>query len=301
MAILDYYKDVSTAIDYYLSDVKTSKIGGIKTIELEDLYRIAKKLGFENQMRNTQVLAIGPFKKVEFVSMGLQNFNNETLKRIADIWIRHCKKVPGAFPGNVASLNSFETIGETIMIRYNEATFDQYIGTKRNGFSVLDLENPSYNKKVCLPISMGATTVTSDGKIPVGIRGKQKVSIAQGKAVSLPSGFLDPKEHIDHKKNLSIETLVKAELKEELKEKQLIKLEILGIIQVPDTRQPMFVIELKIPSTGEEIKQRLQKEIEMEEIDEIVFIKDNIEAVRDAGLNWTIDSMVKFAFHFAKQ
>ena len=271
----------------------------MKKINLEDLSRVAKELGFEKQVRNTQILAIGPFKKVEFTPMGLQNFNNETLERIADVWEKHCQQVPDAFPGKVASLNSFETKKKRITIHYNDATFDQYIGTKRNGFSFLDLKNPLYNKNVCLPISMGATTITADGKIPIGIRGKRKVSITRGKAVSMPSGFGDPTEHIDQNGNFSLETIVKAELEEELYGEQSKKMEILGMIQIPDLKQPMFIVEIEIPSTSGEIKQRLAKISEMDEMDEILFVDNNIEAVRDAELNWTIDSMVKFAFHFA--
>ena len=271
----------------------------MEKIKLEDLSRVAKKLGFEKQVRNIQILAIGPFEKVEFTPMGLQNFNNETLERIADAWKKHEQEVPGAFPGRVASLNSFEMSGKTMSIRYNEATFDQYIGTKRNGFSFLDLKNLPYNKNVRLPISIGATTVTADGKIPVGIRGKRKVSITQGKAVSMPSGFGNPTKHIDQNGNFSLEAIIEAELEEELYGEQLKKMKVLGMIQIPDLKQPMFIVELEISSTSEEIRQRLAKISEMDEIDEMLFVDNSIEAVRTAKLNWTIDSMVKFAFHFA--
>ena len=273
----------------------------MRKINLEDLIRVAKELGFEKQVRNTQILTIGPFTKVEFRSIGLQNFNNETLERIADAWAKHCQQVPKAFPGKVASLNSFETKEKEIIIYYNDATFDQYIGTQENGLPILDLKNPPYNKEVCLPISMGATTITADGKIPVGIRGKRKVSVTQGKAVSIPSGFSNLDKHTDSKGNFSLKALAKAELKEELfGENHWNKMEILGMIQIPDLRQPMFIVELEIPSTSEEIKQRLAKISEMDEMDEILFVDNNVEAVRNAEVNWTVDSMVKFAFHFAK-
>ena len=271
----------------------------MKKINLEGLYKVAKELGFEKQMRDTQVLAIGPFERVESAPMGSQNFNNGTLERIADVWKKHCQQVPCAFPGKVASLNSFEIKEKGITILYNDATFDQYIGTKEEAPAMLDLKNPPYNKNVCLPISMGATTITADGKIPVGIRGKRKVSITQGKAVSMPSGFSDLDKHADNEGNFSLKDLVKAELKEELYGEQLKKMKVLGIIQIPDLRQPMFIIELEIPSTSEEIKQRLAKISEMDEMDEILFVDNNVEAVRDAKLKWTLDSMVKFAFHFA--
>lgn len=272
----------------------------------EEEIRIAKKLGFEEEIKKIQFLAIGPWKEVLInYDKKLENFGKKTRNQIKERWNELLQKNPTAFKGSLGSLKSFESKEGILYVSLQRTRFDFYYGTRTQNSRPIDLTHRPLNKEFSLPISFGAVTVTIDGYIPVGLRNPIGVAITGNMATTLPSGYFDPETQViyigDPKRKdtcPSLMTLIITELKEELGTEFFSEIQILGLVQdCVKSQQPLIAGRLTLPITKEELQRRAES-IKVE-TEKLLFLENKSEAIRRFNIPWSPHDIGKLVLHFA--
>ena len=273
---------------------------------MKNLKRLARELGFQEKMKEIQILAIGPFNDIQFFyNDELQFFDKETTEKINKIWQEHLQKRPDDFPGTLAHALGVRKDRETLEFDLQKTRYDIFIGTREPEKLRFLPKNKLWEGNYSLPLSFGAVTITSDNAIICGVRGK--TGLESHKLTTLPSGYLNPDIHaisLDYakgRKTLSFLSLVIAELKEELNLDWFEKIQILGVAQdCIGSQQPLVVLRIHLSLTSKEVRERLEGA--EKEIEKYIFLNNDVMSIRKAqaeGYQWTGHDYAKLIFHFA--
>jgi len=263
----------------------------MKRLEEWRLKEVGERLGFSRkEMSDIQWLAIGPFSCVELrIIPSKLELDPHLQRKIEKKWIAHLKQYPYEFNGALLSVSKIEARREILYITVRPTDYKTYIGTRwKRKKRKLDLAQKPLDRDFPLPLSIGAVTATKDDKIAIGI--KKKVGLGKGLTTTLPGGYFDPQ------KDLNWQDCILREMKEELGiESNFIKsLKVLGLIfDCKVSQQPLLAIDMRVEVESEEI---IPKE---DEIAQLEFLDNSIEAVRKWRHPWTPHSIGRLILHFA--
>ena len=96
--------------------------------------KTAKELGFQEKIKEMQLLALGPFKDVQlFYQDKEQVFNKEIMEQIKQRWQEHLKRRPNDFPGTLVHARGLDTSRDNQILKlyivYNKWRLAPLIGT----------------------------------------------------------------------------------------------------------------------------------------------------------------------------
>lgn len=245
--------------------------------------QMAKELGVAKEAEELQILASG-FKGIAIKDYILtpQAFP-EKMPQIKKEWIERIWAGQFLFDGALASVSAFRVNQEGILeFVLQKTNYILYVGTRGNGLQKLNPTAIPLDQNQCLPLSFGATTLTTDDYIVLGVR-SQKEDTSRGKAGSIPSGYLNPETVIYVEKlgnQISFEALILEELREELGITDYLSKKFLALIQY---QQPLIAIRLKIPYAKAELE-RISK-IGFEH-SQLLFVKNDLEAIKQVFRNY---------------
>jgi len=273
----------------------------------EKLEKTARELGFQEKIKEMQLLAIGPFKDVRlFYQDAEQIFNKETTKKIEDAWKKHLEKRPNDFPGTLAHTQGLNISKDNQMeLLLQKTRYDMFIGTREPGKPRILPQNKIWGENYSLPFSFGAVTITNDNAIVCGLRGK--TGLESNLLTTLPSGYFNPEVHVIYpdyargKKEPSLLALITTELREELGLEWFQEIKPLGIMQdCNGSQQPLMTVRIKLALTSNEVREKFKRA--GKEIEKIVFLNNNLRAIRkiqEEGFEWTGHDYGKLLLHFA--
>jgi hypothetical protein len=274
---------------------------------LKDLKKTAEQLGFLKTFEKLQILEVGPFREIRLhFDENPQTFNKEISKKIKEKWQEHLTKVPGDFPGTVASLTGFKLREKILSLNLRKSCYDFFIGTRNEGeLRALDTrDDQRLDQDFTLPLSLSAISVSADNFLTCALR--EEVGLAKGKLSVVPEGYLDPDYHTIYleynkgKSQLSLFCAIASELYQELGVTWFSKMEALALVQdCVSSQQPTVVVRLMLALTKDEIKESLNNT--GKELRDYIFVKNDIEAIKELSkeFEWTPHNIGKLVFHFA--
>ena len=217
------------------------------------------------------------------------------------------------FPGPLASIMDFRVRDHILELRLQRSRFDIYDGLRERVPSKLNLEQKPLDRNFCLPLSMGAVTITApdddnaEGCIIFGIRSKS-TAFGEGQSIALPSGYYNPDsdrlimaDPALHRWVRSIRFTTMKELKEEVGIQDYRVCEYLGLIYDGVlAKQPLIAMRLELDFTTEEMK-AIAHDVGFE-IDKYYFITNRIEDVKAFIQRYppTPHDVGKLILHFAQ-
>lgn len=232
---------------------------------------VAEKLGLSARLSEVQFLATG-FKAVDLEGMApfeneLQIFDLATHQRIKANWEAKLAKNPKMFAGPLATVKDFKLEDDVLKFYLQRSRFDIYDGLRSRIPSKINLGLWPLDQNLCLPLSMGAVTVTAPdkenptGTIIFGIRSKT-TAFGEGSSTTLPAGYFnpdsdrlvigDPGLYVGL---MSIRFTVIKEMKEEVGLQDYKIFEYLGLIYDGVlAKQPLIAVRLGLNFTADEVK-----------------------------------------------
>ena len=284
---------------------------------VRNLREIASRLGISERMdEEVQVLAHG-FKTVDLEGLAsfdnvLPQFNSETDRNIKTNWAAKVAKNPSMFPGSLASVKDFAVMSNVLNLRLQRSRFDFYDSLKQKMPLQLNLAEKPLDRGLCLPLSMGAVTITAPdtrnptGTIIFGIR-SISTSFGAGNSTTLPSGYFNPDtDRLQIGDPPSIGSLISIrlttlkELKEEMNVRDYRQFEYLGLIyDGVMSKGALVAIRLRLDLTAKELKWSMKDT--GREVKQYHFIPDDLEAVKDFIEKYppTPHDIARLVLHFA--
>lgn len=237
---------------------------------MKNVEKIAAELGLSKRLSEIQPLA-QEFNSVNLEGITgfepqLQVFDLKTHERIQKNWETNLLKNPKLFPGSLASVRGFRVKRQILEFRLQKSRFDIYDGLRLTIPSKIDTTIKPLDRDFCLPLSMGAVTVTvadndnPEGCIIFGIRDKS-TAFEQGRATTLPSGYYNP--DLDrlvmgdpelHKWFMSIRFTTVRELLEETGLQDFRTLKYLGMFHADGGRNPLIAMTLELDLTVDHVQ-----------------------------------------------
>lgn len=232
---------------------------------------VAQRLGLSGRIDEVQFLATD-FKAIDLDGIArfedeLQLFDLETHQHIRVNWEAKLAKNPKMFPGPLATVKDFRVDNRVLKFRLQRSRFDIYDGLRPRIPQKIDLAQRPLDRDFCLPLSMGAVTVTAPdeanptGTIIFGIRSKT-TSFGEGSSTILPSGYFNPDSDRLvigdpglHMGLMSVRFTVIKELKEEVGLQDYKMFGYLGLIHDGVlAKQPLIGVRLELEFTANEVK-----------------------------------------------
>ena len=288
-------------------------------VNLEDLEKVAERLGWQEKMQDFQFLAIGPLNEViikgtealiteEDFEVQYPKFSKEKEAEINCKW----QALNSPWPSKpTAAIKEIRVTGKTLLIKIRPAGFHQYIGTKSENSRTLDINRlQNLDKDYVTPLSFAAITVTKDNWIAIGRR-SANMAVGARKLAAMPAGFFDPMNEVikagvpGKKKSFpSLLAFVAAELWEEMRITWYRELAILGLVhECLESQNPLIAVRIKLDLTRNEVaekfEQMLREEGKEAEISRYDFVENTLEAVKNYTGTWTSHAASQFILHFA--
>ncbi|MDD4409728.1 MAG: NUDIX domain-containing protein [Candidatus Pacebacteria bacterium] len=259
----------------------------------------AGRLGLEQFLERGQLLT-GPFNqiKVKF-SPKEQELSEKILSMINLDWQKHLENYPSDFDGEMASIVRIDKNNEDIIIETRKSSFSAFFSLRKTRGDILDINNPVLDKDNCIPLSIGAVSVTTDDMLIVAIRGN--TAFDEKVVTFLPGGYLDPTEDIDYDGDISVPHCIRRELQEEIGINDYQELTFLGVVHSSDaSKQPLIAARLRLPISSKDIGSNLKSD---PEIYEFHIIRNNIDDVAEflKGKMIAIHDAWKIILHFTFQ
>ena len=264
---------------------------------MRNLGEVASRLGISERMdKEVQVLAYG-FKSVNLEGLApfdndLPRFDSETERNIRTNWETKLAKNPHMFPGSLANVKDFTVASNVLRLKLQRSRFDFYDSLKQKMPTRLNLAEKPLDRGLCLPLSMGAVTITApDTRNPTGtiIFGIRSISTAfgAGNSTTLPSGYFNPDtdqlqvgDPPSTGRLLSIRLTTLKELKEELNVQDYRQFEYLGFIyDGVISKGALVAMRLRLDLTAEELNWSMKDTAK--EVKRYYFVADDLEAVKD--------------------
>ena len=243
----------------------------------------------------------------------LQVFDKDTHIQIRSNWEEKLSENPRMFPGPLASVMDFRVQHQILKFRLQRSRFDIYDGLRSRIPSKIDTIIRPLDRDFCLPLSMGAVTVTvpnddnPEGYIIFGIRSKS-TAFEQGQSTTLPSGYYNPDsdrlvmgDPQLHRWFMSIRFTTVKELWEEIGIQDFRTLKYLGMFHADGGRNPLIAMTLKLDLTVDHV-QSIARDAGFE-ISKYHYIANTPEAVANFIKKHppTSHDVAKLIWHFAHQ
>ncbi len=216
-----------------------------------------------------EIIPIHKRLRIDFIPEK-QGFSLEIQKEID----RHWKSKENCFDGPLIDVVQFKDNDDEIYILTQTGSYKDFIGTKdRRPSSMKDIAS----KKYCMPLSIGAITISKDNRIAIT---KRIGTYLNNNYYSFPAeGYLEPKCVIDNK--VSILSGIAMEMNEELGMHDLKSFHVLGIVYDSlITRQPYIATIWEANLESSEIE-KCFKNTERKEFRSIEFIENKKDPFMD--------------------
>lgn len=278
---------------------------------MKNIEKAAEELGLSKRLSEIQILA-QDFNSVNLEGIAkfeteLQVFDKDTHIQIQSNWEEKLSKNPRMFPGPLASVMDFRVQCQILELRLQRSKFDIYDGLRSRIPPRLDTTIRPLDRDFCLPLSMGAVTVTSDNYIIFGIRSKS-TAFEHGQSTTLPSGYYNPDsdrlvmgDPQLHRWFMSIRFTTVKELWEEIGIQDFRTLKYLGIFHADGGRNPLIAMTLKLDLTADHV-QSIARDVGFE-VSNYHYIPNTPEAVATFIKKHppTSHDIAKLIWHFAHQ
>ncbi len=278
---------------------------------MKNIEKVAEELGLSKRLPEIQLL-VQDFNSVNLEGIArfeteLQIFDKKTHLQILSNWQLKLEKNPHMFPGPLASVMEFRVENGVLQFRLQRSRFDIYDGLRSRIPSRIDTTIKPLDRDFCLPLSMGAVSVTSDNYIIFGIRSKS-TAFEHGQSTTLPSGYYNPDsdrlvmgDPQLHRWFMSIRFTTIKELWEEIGIQDFRTFKYLGMFHADGGRNPLIAMTLKLDLTVDHV-QSIARDAGFE-ISKYHYIPNTPEAVANFIKKHPPAShdVAKLIWHFAHQ